>query len=422
MFEEEYKRRFVFGCDYGTSDFKYGSITVGEKPLVVENRGYFPEKSMVSRILGVDKEIVVGKEVTYFLESGADLATRLVYPMRDGLIAKDDRRSWRVIKELTRMALNSFKGGIGFKGFYVVASLAAFAPRYMYEELFSIYDEIAEEDKTIHSSTIIPQPLAVAIAHKELLCVVVESGHGNTQVSPISRGPIRDATVVLNRGGSEANAITAEILKDAGYGDLAKEESIVRQVKENLGLVPLDLKAAIEYAERNPEKVKAVYRIPGTRIQIDLGKHSWTRFLIGEYVFDPRHEIFQSYFKRGMPRPTDVRVGDLTFYGMLDMAEAIIMAVEKCAVELQPHLYNHILLSGGNFTWRQDQTLKGISVDAETKIREMLKSKGVEVYEVKLSSDPQFAVWRGCIVYGYAVPANYEWSWERLEGWIRHGR
>ncbi|MEM1517493.1 MAG: hypothetical protein QXQ02_06215 [Halobacteria archaeon] len=421
MFEEDYKRRFVFGSDYGTSDYKYGPITLGERPAIIENRGYLPEKSMVSKILGVEKDIVVGKEVSYFLESGADLSSRLIYPMRDGVIPKGDQNAWRIIKELTMFALEEFKpSGFGFKGFYLVASLSAVAPRYMYENLINIYDSIAKESKLVYASTIIPQPLAVAIAHKELSCVVVESGHGNTQVAPISRAPIRDAIVALNRGGSEANAITAEILKDAGYGDLAREENLVRKVKENIGLLPLELDEAINYAKRNPEQVRAVYQVPGTRIKIDLAEYSWTRFLIGEYVFNPNHEVFQSYFKRGMPRPSDTRIGDITFYGTLDMAETIIRAVERCPVELQPHLYAHIILSGGNFMWKPLSLLKGITVDSQTKLQYMLRNKGLENVNVKLSAEPQYAVWRGCIVYGYAVPTSYHWEWEKMEGWIYH--
>ncbi|HID04598.1 MAG TPA: hypothetical protein EYP20_02205 [Aigarchaeota archaeon] len=423
MFEEEYKRNFVFGCDYGTSDFKYGPITVGDKPLLVENRGYFPERSIVSQVLGVEKEVVVGRDVTLFLGSEAELATRLVYPMRSGAISKGDERAWKVIKELTRMALSEFKpGGLGFKGFYIVAALSATAPRYMYERLFTIYSELASDEGLIHSATIIPQPLAVAIAHKQTSCVVVESGHGNTQVAPISRAPIRGAVVALNRGGGAANAITAEILKDAGYGDLAKEESLVRKVKENIGLLPLDLERAINYARNNPEDVKAVYKVPGTRITIDLGNNSWTRFLIGEYVFDPNHEVFESYFRRGMPRPSDVKVGDVVFYGMLDMASTIIESVEKCPVELQPHLYNQVILSGGNFSWRTPAHLRGIAVESETKLTQMLKAKGVENVTVILSPEPQYAVWRGCIVFGYAVPAGYSWTWERMEGWMHYRR
>ncbi|MCX8203075.1 MAG: hypothetical protein N3H32_02025, partial [Nitrososphaeria archaeon] len=134
MWEEEYKRRYVFAADYGTSDYKYGPITLGERPQVIENRGYFPEPSIVSRIMGVEREVVVGKDVVLFLESGADLLSRMVYPMRSGIVGKDDARAWKVIRELTRASLEEFRPkGVGFNGFYVVAALSAVAPRYMYE-------------------------------------------------------------------------------------------------------------------------------------------------------------------------------------------------------------------------------------------------------------------------------------------------
>lgn len=415
---EDYKRRYVFAADYGTSDFKYGPITQGERPLIVENRGYFPEQSIVSKIMGVEKEVVVGKDVTLFLESGADLATRLIYPMRDGIVAKEDERAWRVIKELTLMALEEFRPkGFGFDGFFVVGALSAVAPRYMYEKLFDIFEEISKAE-LIKAATIIPQPLAVAIAHKATSCTVIESGHGNTQFAPISRAPIRGAVIALNRGGGDANAITSEILKDAGYGDLANEESLVRKVKENIGLLPLDLDRAIAYAKSNPDAVRAVYSIPGTRIKIDLAENSWARFLIGEYVFNPNHEIFNSYFKRGMPRPRDTKVGDVLFYGMIDIAEATIKAIERCPVELQPLLYSQIILSGGNFSWKVPDKLKGIAVDSATKLKSMLAMKGIENVNVIMASEPQFSVWRGCIVYGYAVPASYRWSWDKMEGWV----
>jgi len=133
MYDEDYKKRYVFGADYGTSEFKYGPITQGERPLTIESRGYFPERSVISQIMGVDREVVVGKDVTLFLESGAELATRLVYPMREGVIMKDDVRAWKVVRELTRYALEEFRPkGWGFNGFYVVAALSAVAPRYMY--------------------------------------------------------------------------------------------------------------------------------------------------------------------------------------------------------------------------------------------------------------------------------------------------
>jgi len=417
---EEYKREHVFGLDYGTSDFKYGPITLGEEPEVVESRGYFVEReSIMSKLMNVDREVVVGKDVPLFLEARENLAERMIYPMRNGIIEKDDVKAWRVVKELTRYALEAFApSDPEFQGFYVVASLSMVSPRYMYENLFKIFREINEEKLLIKAATIIPQPLAVAIAHKIPTCVVVESGHGNTQICPISMYPIRNAVIALNRGGGAANTLMAEILKDVGYGDLAKEEGLVRMVKESLGLLPRDLDEAIRYAKENPEKVRESFRVPRTRITIDLGENSWTRFLIGEYVFNPTHEIFQSYFARGMPKPSDVKIGDTYFYGMMDMAEAIISSVERCSIELQPHLYSKILLSGGNFGWSVPSGLENVAVTSDTKLKMMLGEKGIEDVEVSITSEPRFSVWRGCIVYGYAVPIDYEWRWERMEGWL----
>ncbi len=417
---EEYKREHVFGLDYGTSDFKFGPISLGEVPEVTENRGYFVDKeSLMSRLMGVKREVVVGRDVPKFLESREDLAERMVYPMRNGVIAKDDSRAWKVIEEITRHAFESFApGDEEFGGFYAVASISIVAPRYMYEKLFEIFRKMNDERVLVKAATIIPQPLAVAIAHKIPTCTVVESGHGNTQICPISMYPIRNAVIALNRGGGAANTLTAEILKDAGYSDLAKEESLVRRVKEEIGLVPRNLDDAIQYGKSHLDEIKVSLKIPGTRIKIELGELSWTRFLIGEYVFNPGHEVFQSYFAKGMPKPSDIKVGDTYFYGMMDMAESIITSIERCSVELQPYLYSKILLSGGNFGWRVPENLKGVAVKADQKLREMLLEKGVENVNVTITGDPKYSVWRGCIVYGYAVPADYEWRWEKLEGWM----
>jgi crenactin len=406
--------------DYGTSFFKYGPISLGEAPDIVENRGYFPDKdAIMTRVMGESKEVVVGRDIPLYLEAREDLPSRLVYPFRNGIIEKNDNRAWQVVEEISRMALREFgPKEEGFNGFYVVASLSAVAPRYMYEKLFDIYNKIDSEEHTIAAATIIPQPLAVAISHKVPTSVVVESGHGNTQITPISRYPVRTAIIALNRGGGDANSITAEILKDSGYGDLAKEETVVRQVKEQIGIVPRNLDDAIKFGKNNPEKLATVISIPGTRLKISLEDNGWLRFLIGEYVFNPNHEVFQSYFTRGMPKPGDVKVGDTFFLGMIDMSEAIIQSIEKCPVELQPYLYRQIILSGGNFEWKVPQGLENVCVNSVDKTKTMLMEKGLSEVGVTMASSPKYSVWRGCIVYGYAVPEGFKWSWDRMEGWM----
>ncbi len=417
---DNYRSHYTFAMDFGTSDFKFGPITCGENPRIVNNRGYFPDKkSVMYRAFETTADIIVGEEVPLYLQSADDLSSRLVYPMRNGMIDKGDDNAWRVVSALSRYGLDAFKErpNDGFQGFYVVASLSSVSPRYMYEHLMDIFKNL--NDGTIKAVTVIPQPFAVAIGHGVTTCVVIESGHGNSQICPISKYPIRSAQVALNRGGGDANAITSEILKDAGYGDLTGEETLIRKVKENIGLVPADLDSAIAEAKKLPRRFRAKYKVPGTRVEIDLEKDSWARFLIGEYVFNPNHEIFESYFGRGMPRPKDVKMGETTFRGMLDFGDAIVASVERCPVELQPMLYREILLSGGNFSWKVPERMEEIAVDAPTKVKLLLRDKGIKNVSVKMTQAPQFSVWHGCIIYGFAVPENYEWDWQRLEGWMK---
>ena len=408
--------------DFGTSDFKFGPITCGENPRIVNNRGYFPDKkSLVYRAFESAADVIVGDEVPLYLQSNEDLTSRLVYPMKNGLIDKGDEKAWNVVGALCQFGLDSFpaNGNNGFQGYNIVASLSAVSPRYMYERLLGVYQQM--HPGNVRAVTVIPQPFAVAIGHGVTTCVVIESGHGNSQICPISKYPIGAAQVALNRGGGDANAITSQILKDSGYGDLAGEESLVRKVKESIGLIPEDLNSAITEAKRAPRKFHAKHKVPGTRVEIDLEQDSWTRFLIGEYVFDPNHEIFESYFSRGMSRPRDVKMGETTFRGMLDFGDAIVSSVEKCPVELQPMLYREILLSGGNLSWKVPESMEGVAVDAPTKIRSLLRKKGIKNVSVKMTTAPQFSVWHGCIIYGFAVPDEYVWDDQRLEGWMRIG-
>jgi len=415
---EKYKLKYSFAEDYGTSYYKFGPV--GEKPDVIENRGVILDKiSIVSKIMGIEKNVIVGPEVATYIGHREAIGKHLIYPMRDGLVEKEDERSWKIIHEITKYGLVKYRpSSSDFKGFYVAAALSAIAPEYMYRKIFEIHQKIDEETGLVKAVTIIPQPLAVAIAEKSITCIVVESGHGNTQITPISRYPIREAVLSLNRGGAEADAITAEIMKDCGYGDLAREEKLIRCVKESIGLIPIDLRTSIEKAKKDPERFRAMFRIPNTTITIDLEENSWMRFLIGEIIFNPENELFESFYKRGMPRPKDTLVGDTRVPGTVDLARAIVMSAERTSFEVQMYLYRKIILSGGNFSWKVPKGLEDAATDAATKITNMLKKYNIEA-KVELTKDPMYSVWKGAIVYAIAVPDEYEWSWESMEGWYK---
>ncbi|MDA4111760.1 MAG: hypothetical protein OK439_04430 [Thaumarchaeota archaeon] len=427
----------VFGEDYGTSEYKFGVATLGNTPDATDNRGYFPDSRSALLTVsstngksssGVTKNgnlLVVGPNVTQFVEARRDLAERMIYPMRNGVIENDDERAWTVVKEITRYGLLRHAPertkSRDFEGFKCVAALSASAPHYMYDRMMQIHTEINKEEgrSLIKAVSIIPQPLAVAISQKRLACTVLEGGHGNTQVAPISSGVIFSALIALNRGGSECDMITAEILKDAGYSDLAREPKLVKVFKESVGVVPRNLAKILEL--KQSKAFETVFKIPNTKISIDLGKVSWQRFLIGEYFFNPGHEVFSSYYRRGFPKPSDSYSEGKPVLGTDDLADVIIQSVQKCSFEIQPALYQNVILSGGNFAWGVPQSLSSYAVDSPTKIKEMLREKGITSTSVELTRNPVYNVWQGCIAYGLYIPDNYQWDWESREGWLQIG-
>lgn len=421
----EGKEFSIFGEDFGTSEYKFGPATLGNIPDAIENRGYFPDtrNSLVRMIGGPDrKPLVVGPDVAEFVEAKRDIAERMVYPMKSGVIEKDDDRSWGVVEEITRYALLRHVPKVeGLKGMKCVAALSAAAPRYMYDKIFDIHREInIEEGRTlVKAVSIIPQPLAVAISQKVLSCMVLEGGAGNTQIAPVSSGMIFNALITLNRGGGDCDLVAAEILRDAGYGDLAREPKLVKIFKEAMGLVPKDLKAVI--ADKGNKKFQEVFRVPNTRISIDLDKSSWQRFLIGEFFFNPSNEFFSSYYRRGFPKPSDSYSEGRVVPGTIDLAEVIIQSVQKCSFEIQPALYKTILLSGGGFSWQVPTRLEGLAVDSPTKLKLMMDAKGIEGVQVHLTKNPVYNVWQGCVAYGMYIPEDYTWDWDSREGWMELG-
>ncbi|MCG2886524.1 MAG: heat-shock protein Hsp70 [Vulcanisaeta sp.] len=428
--ESKYKLNYVYAEDFGTGYFKYGPITLRDKPYMIQSRGLFLRDLPESIKLLVPKEVlergvVVGDEIPKYLSSVRDTIRNLRYPLKDGIIRKEDEDSWRIVKELARYGFSQFYPEFArrpdFKGFFLVVALSALAPDYMRDRMIEIHRELDNEfdGKLLQAVTIIDQPFAVAIAEKAVTCTVIEAGHGNIQLVPISYGPIREGIVALNRGGAEANAITREILKDSGYGDLAKDEYVVEIVKRNAGLVPRNLDEAVKKARENPDKFSIKVKI-NPLVEIELRDTAWMRFLIGEIIFNPKHEVFTSYIQQGRLVIEDVTVGDMVFYGEMDMAEALITSIRKVPVEIQDKIMSTIILSGGAFSWSVPPGLEDVAVNSVDKIKIMVSERLPDLatrLSISMVKDPQFSVWKGAIIYGYALPSNVKWNERTKEGW-----
>jgi len=357
VISDAYRLKYTFGIDFGTSYVKYGPITLNE-PRVMQTRGLFLRDLPESVKMRIPPEIlwrglVVGdEEVRKYLSSVRDVQRNLKYPLKDGIAKRDDEDAWKVLKELARYSLVQFpQTDPDFEGWLISIALSALAPDYMYKAFFDIYTELAQEFK-IYAVTILPQPLAVAIAENAVNCIIVEGGHGNIQIAPISFALIREGLVAVNRGGAEANAITREILKDIGYSDIAREEYAVEMVKRAVGLVPRNLREAIRTAKSNPDRFVTRVRLsPVVEVEIPR-EYAWTRFLIGEIVFDPNHEEIKSYIEQSRLHIENAVIGDVTLHGEMDVATAIITALRNVSVEIQERVASQIILSGGAFSWR----------------------------------------------------------------------
>ncbi|MFN3804343.1 MAG: heat-shock protein Hsp70 [Pyrobaculum sp.] len=425
MVTDTYKLKYTFAIDFGTSYVKYGPITLNE-PKMTQTRGLFLRDLPESVKMRIPPEVlsrglVVGdEEVRKYLSSVRDVQRNLKYPLKDGIARKDDDDAWKVVKELTRNAFSQFLvTEPDFRGWLVAVALSALAPDYMYRSMFDIFTELGKEVK-IQAVTILPQPLAVAIAENAVNCIIIEGGHGNIQIAPISFALIREGLVALNRGGAESNAITREILKDMGYSDIAREEYAVEVVKRAVGLVPKNLKESIRAARSNPERFTTKVRLSPV-VEVEFSKeYAWTRFLIGEIVFDPNHEEIRSYIEQSRLRIENAVIGDVTLYGEMDTATALITSLKNVSVEIQERVASQIILSGGAFSWRVPPGLEDVAVDSVTRIKLALEEKNPVLasrVNIRLVAEPQYSVWRGAVIYGYALPLSLEWSDATREGW-----
>jgi len=238
--------RRCLAIDYGTGYVKYGMKEDGE-PKVIETVGLMIPEEVKRDLLRKVEDVIVGDAIADYLPTMNVSHEGLHYPLKHEVVEGDDETAWRVLEKITEHILTTVRSrptiGSDFRGFYVVFSLAAIAGRHMYEGFFEIFRKFAEKG-LVKAVTVLQQPLATAIASGRLTCVVVESGHGSTQIVAIDgkdvRGSIKNAIidsaiVSLNRGGVDANGLTREILKDAGYGDIALNDEVVRRAKEALG-------------------------------------------------------------------------------------------------------------------------------------------------------------------------------------------
>ncbi|MEM3834811.1 MAG: heat-shock protein Hsp70, partial [Pyrobaculum sp.] len=73
------------------------------------------------------------------------------------------------------------------------------------------------------------------------------------------------------------------------------------------------------------------------------------------------------------------------------------------------------------FNWRVPAGLEDVAADSVTRIKIALEEKNPVLasrVNIRMVSEPQYSVWRGAVIYGYALPLTLEWSDTTKEGWM----
>lgn len=157
----------------------------------------------------------------------------------------------------------------------------------------------------------------------KLTGVVVDSGDGVTHVVPFFDGyALQHAILRSSLAGRDVTDYLVKLMSEHGYQmTTSAEREIVKNIKETLGYVALDIEEEKRAVSSGASK-EAAYEMPDGQV-LQVGGE---RFRATEILFNPA----------------------LIGRDALGLAQLVHSAIMKCDVELQPELFQNIALAGGS--------------------------------------------------------------------------
>ena len=201
----------------------------------------------------------------------------------------------------------------------------------------------------------------------------VDSGECITQIAPIFEGfNLTHACIKLDIGGRDLTNYYMKLLEETGYRfSTNSEKEIVKAIKEKSCYVALDCEEELKYVEPFD------YELPD-------GCHC--------IIKDQRIRCPEALFKPQMIRKDTIGI-----------SQACYDSIQKCDIDTKRHMYNCIILSGGNtmFNGLPERFTK----DIKCLVPESMKE------EVKIIASPErkFEVWNGCSII--SSTSEFESSW-----------
>jgi len=167
------------------------------------------------------------------------------------------------------------------------------------------------------------QAILTLYAQGLLTGVVVDSGDGVTHVVPVYEGfALPHIVKRLDVAGRDITRYLIKLLLLRGYAfNRTADFETVRQIKEKLCYVGYDLDLENRLAQETTVLVNK-YKLPDGRV-IKVGRE---RFMAPEALFHP----------------------DLIDVDSPGMSDILFQTIDGADLDIKPHLYNHIVLSGGS--------------------------------------------------------------------------
>jgi actin-related protein len=192
--------------------------------------------------------------------------------------------------------------------------------------------------------------------------IVVDSGDGVTHVVPVYEGfAITHAISRIDIGGRDITDYLRKLLRQRGYSlTSSAEREIVRDIKERLCYVALDPQKELTLADKVSGMEKSYVMPDGDTITVGQ-----ERFMAPELFFNP-----------GAMGSEEKSIHELIF-----------SAISDCDVDIRPHLYNNIVLSGGSTMF------PGLKERLHKELTALVPS-GVEV-KIVAPPERRYSVWIG---------------------------
>ena len=158
--------------------------------------------------------------------------------------------------------------------------------------------------------------------------LVVETGHTFSVTVPICKGySLPHAILKQELSGSQLSDFLTNSLSDRQLysSSCQRDRKMIRYVKETLSFVSHNYQHQIS----TPSAGKSIYRLPDGN-QVSFGNEL---FLIPETLFQP--SLSAAYDNICQPNGVGIH-------------ESVHLSINKCDSDIRKHLYNNVVLSGGN--------------------------------------------------------------------------